>query len=201
MLFLSTGDVCCFLIGEHNKGKLLRPHSFRAVLPPLIDDQVGNQHRLQSLPSRLHAKKHEEDDAQVDLNAQSLAVNVTGSDPMGGARPPVAPVKTTQLGHWPCMDQLDKELIRISLPVIGNYAINPMIGAVDLFWVNRMGNALAVAGQAAANQVFSSAFWFTSFLPSGKIFLPHGTDQLRFPTNDGFFNTCSDCYTGVKAAR
>jgi len=67
---------------------------------------------------------------------------------------------------WPCFDQLDKDLIKISLPVIGNFAINPLIGAVDLFWVNRMGNALAVAGQAAANQVFSSAFWFTSFLPS-----------------------------------
>eukprot|EP00536_Pseudo-nitzschia_multiseries_P001265 jgi/Psemu1/317538/estExt_fgenesh1_pm.C_150030 len=64
------------------------------------------------------------------------------------------------------MDKMDKELIRISLPVIGNYAIGPLIGAVDLFWVNRMGNALAVAGQSAANQVFSSAFWFTSFLPS-----------------------------------
>ncbi|CAJ1936441.1 unnamed protein product [Cylindrotheca closterium] len=67
---------------------------------------------------------------------------------------------------WPCFDQLDKDLIKISLPVIGNFAINPLIGAVDLFWVNRMGNALAVAGQAAANQIFSSAFWFTSFLPS-----------------------------------
>ncbi|KAL3908788.1 MAG: hypothetical protein SGARI_002907 [Bacillariaceae sp.] len=61
---------------------------------------------------------------------------------------------------------MDKELIGISLPVIGNFAINPLIGAVDLFWVNRMGNALAVAGQAASNQVFSSAFWFVSFLPS-----------------------------------
>jgi putative MATE family efflux protein len=61
---------------------------------------------------------------------------------------------------------MDKELIQISLPVIGNYAISPLIGAVDLFWVNRMGNALAVAGQAASNQVFSSAFWFVSFLPS-----------------------------------
>lgn len=75
---------------------------------------------------------------------------------------PAAPLKI-----WPCFDQLDKDLIKISLPVIGNFAINPLIGAVDLFWVNRMGNALAVAGQAAANQVFSSAFWFTSFLPSG----------------------------------
>lgn len=31
-----------------------------------------------------------------------------------------------------------------------------------------MGNALAVAGQAAANQVFNTAFWMGSFLPSGE---------------------------------
>lgn len=31
-----------------------------------------------------------------------------------------------------------------------------------------MGNALAVAGQAAANQVFNTAFWMGSFLPSGQ---------------------------------
>ena len=67
---------------------------------------------------------------------------------------------------WPRFDKLDKRLIRISLPVIANFAINPLIGAVDLFWVNRMANPLAVAGQSAANQVFNSAFWITSFLPS-----------------------------------
>jgi multidrug resistance protein, MATE family len=67
---------------------------------------------------------------------------------------------------WPCFDALDNRLIRIALPVIANYAISPLIGAVDLFWVNRMGNALAVAGQAAANQVFNSIFWLTSFLPA-----------------------------------
>ena len=69
-------------------------------------------------------------------------------------------------GIWPRFDELDSRLIKISIPVIANFAINPLIGAVDLFWVNRMGNALAVAGQAAANQVFNSAFWITSFLPS-----------------------------------
>jgi len=68
---------------------------------------------------------------------------------------------------WPCGDALDRRLTKIALPCIANFAINPLIGAVDLFWVNRMGNALAVAGQAAANQVFSSAFWLASFLPSG----------------------------------
>jgi Na+-driven multidrug efflux pump len=67
---------------------------------------------------------------------------------------------------WPCWDALDRRLIAIALPVIANFAIGPLIGAVDLFWVNRMGNALAVAGQAAANQVFNSVFWLTSFLPS-----------------------------------
>jgi hypothetical protein len=56
-------------------------------------------------------------------------------------------------GVWPCFDELDSKLIKIALPVIANFAINPLIGAVDLFWINRMGNALAVAGQAAANQV------------------------------------------------
>ena len=68
--------------------------------------------------------------------------------------------------RWPCYDELDKKLIKIALPCIANFAINPLVGAVDLFWINRMGNTLAVAGQAAANQIFSSAFWLTSFLPS-----------------------------------
>ena len=72
----------------------------------------------------------------------------------------------TLISRWPCGDALDRRLIMVSLPVIANFAINPLIGAVDLFWVNRMGNALAVAGQAAANQVFNSVFWLTSFLPA-----------------------------------
>ena len=29
-----------------------------------------------------------------------------------------------------------------------------------------MGDALALAGQSAANQIFNSAFWIISFLPS-----------------------------------
>lgn len=91
---------------------------------------------------------------------------------------------------WPCFDKMDKDLIKIALPVIGNFAINPLIGAVDLFWVNRMGNALAVAGQAAANQVFSSAFWFTSFLPSGKSKIHNKCKSLPrkvFPSSNFLF--------------
>lgn len=75
-------------------------------------------------------------------------------------------------GAWPCMDELDKSLIKISLPVIANFAIAPLVGTIDLFFINRMGNALAVAGQAASNQVFGSVFWLTSFLPSRKLSYP-----------------------------
>lgn len=67
---------------------------------------------------------------------------------------------------WPQNDEMDKKIIKIALPCIANYAINPLVGAVDLFWVGRMGNALAIAGQSAANQVFSSTFWLASYLPS-----------------------------------
>jgi putative MATE family efflux protein len=44
--------------------------------------------------------------------------------------------------------------------------ILPLVNAVDTYWVGRMGSALALAGQGAANQVFSSIFWVIAFLPS-----------------------------------
>jgi putative MATE family efflux protein len=72
-----------------------------------------------------------------------------------------APIKV-----WPCGDQLDKRIMQLALPAYLNLAILPLVGAADTFWVGRMGNALTLAGQAAANQIFSSAFWIISFLPS-----------------------------------
>jgi hypothetical protein len=95
----------------------------------------------------------------------------------GDGQKPKAPVQYIRGGGmpssdvriWPTFDALDQRLTKIALPCILNFAIAPLVGAVDLFWVNRMGNPLAVAGQAAANQVFSSAFWLASFLPSGEL--------------------------------
>lgn len=67
---------------------------------------------------------------------------------------------------WPCGDALDKRIMTLALPAMLNLAIMPLVGAVDTFFVGRMGSALALAGQGAANQIFSSAFWIISFLPS-----------------------------------
>ena len=61
---------------------------------------------------------------------------------------------------------LDKKIIRLAGPAILNFMIIPLVGAVDTYWVGRMSNALALAGQGAANQVFTSAFWIISFLPN-----------------------------------
>ena len=89
---------------------------------------------------------------------------------------------TQPLFSW---SKLDNKIIAIALPCIANFAISPLIGAVDLFWVGRMGNALAVAGQSAANQVFNSAFWLVSFLPSvtatlvSKVFAKGDTDAVQ----------------------
>lgn len=85
--------------------------------------------------------------------------------PRGGESPVPAPPSPSPT-VLPRFDSLDRKILLISLPAILNFAINPLVGAIDLFWVGRMSSALALAGQAAANQVYSSAFWMISFLPS-----------------------------------
>jgi len=63
------------------------------------------------------------------------------------------------------LDHVDRMIFRTALPLSAVFAIVPVGMALDLFWVNRLGDTLAVAGQAAANQVYNSAFWLFSFLP------------------------------------
>lgn len=67
---------------------------------------------------------------------------------------------------WPCGDQLDRKIMGLALPAMLNLAIFPLAGAVDLYWVGRMGDAQVLAGMGAANQVFSTLFWSIAFLPS-----------------------------------
>jgi hypothetical protein len=166
LLSLTSVGVRCFAIGENSRN---RRHFVIKPAPSSLE-------RIQNYRSgALFAATDENDNAKKEI----LNFNSTSTTPESSVVVPAAadvdadtpippPPKELIPGNWPCFDAMDRRLITISLPVIANFAINPLIGAVDLFWVNRMGNALAVAGQSAANQVFSSAFWFSSFLPSGK---------------------------------
>jgi Na+-driven multidrug efflux pump len=66
----------------------------------------------------------------------------------------------------PCGDALDRKIASLALPAIASFLILPITSATDLFWVGRMGEALAVAGQSAANQMYSTLSWFTSTIPT-----------------------------------
>ena len=69
-------------------------------------------------------------------------------------------------GSFYRFDELDLRILRIALPLMTTFAINPVVAAFNLFWVNQLGDALAVSGQSAANQMFGSMFMLFSFLPS-----------------------------------
>lgn len=63
-------------------------------------------------------------------------------------------------------DELDDRILSVALPSIANLAVIPLVGAVDTFWIGRMGDALALAGQGAANQVFFSTYFLIAFIPT-----------------------------------
>ena len=111
------------------------------------NERAGNQVQETTLGNKNEAALKANTSSQQDANKLPSATSET-------------------LSAWPCFDELDKMLIKIALPVIATFAIQPIVSAADLFFINRLGNALAVAGQSAANQVFGSVFWLTSFLPS-----------------------------------
>jgi len=185
--YLTKSGVRCFAIGNNDKYHLQhhlnrqsstttsptssskRRRQDSSTISNAANKQLYHSQSLANLNIAKHTNGHEYNHhkfrggSQLQATTTSEAAEDESGDGDGNSN---INSRHLEQGLWPCMDKMDKELIKISLPVIGNYAIGPLIGAVDLFWVNRMGNALAVAGQAAANQVFSSAFWFVSFLPS-----------------------------------
>ncbi|CAK0822756.1 unnamed protein product [Prorocentrum cordatum] len=57
-------------------------------------------------------------------------------------------------------------ILRVFLPAVANLLLMPLVGAVDLFWVGQTGDALAIAGMGAANQVYTTIYFLSSFLPA-----------------------------------
>jgi len=63
-------------------------------------------------------------------------------------------------------DKLDTLILKTAIPSILNLAVVPIVNSVDTFWVGRLGQALALAGQAAANQVSFTIYFLIAFVPS-----------------------------------
>ena len=88
-----------------------------------------------------------------------------GEPALGNADMVAAAPPTPRLQSFPCGDSLDARIFTLALPAFINFLILPVTGAVDLFFIGKLGSALAAAGQAAANQVYSTAALLTNVLP------------------------------------
>lgn len=70
-------------------------------------------------------------------------------------------------GEWlPRGDELDGKIAQIFFPSVENGMVVPLTGVVDTVWVGRMGDALALAAQGAANQLFNAVSYAVSFVPT-----------------------------------
>lgn len=105
----------------------------------------------------------------VSISRPNFAPKQRSTAPLLSTQSPPPPPRTPP--RWRSAlpgggDRLDQEIMGAALPSIANLAVIPVVGAVDTFWVGRMGNALALAGQGAANQCFFSAFFLIAFIPT-----------------------------------
>eukprot|EP00980_Cylindrotheca_fusiformis_P011454 scaffold2654_cov126-Cylindrotheca_fusiformis.AAC.10 len=63
-------------------------------------------------------------------------------------------------------DELDQRILKTAIPNMINLGVVPIVNSVDTFWVGRLGVALALAGQSAANQATFTLYFLIAFLPN-----------------------------------
>jgi hypothetical protein len=150
------------MAGAVDQTSPLSKRTTKSVIPQLPDIEVEKFRYNDGFNTR-----NPGDDALQPLPLQEGLTDYNSSEYSSGSNDTAVHAKETRKTiQWKGFDELDRRLLKIALPLTATFAINPLVQALDLFWVNRLGDALAVAGQAAANQVYGSSFWLFSFLPS-----------------------------------
>jgi hypothetical protein len=119
---------------------------------------VDGRFRPQSQVPKIEKGRYESSQANVSPSILQNDLTPDATDPEESL--------STEKPRLRRITEMDKQIFITALPLSAIFAIIPLASAIDLFWVNRLGSTLAVAGQAAANQVYSSAFWLFAFLPS-----------------------------------
>lgn len=76
------------------------------------------------------------------------------------------PLKRLYNRIWSRLDELDRMIVASTLPLAALTCIIPIVATNDLFWVNQLGDALAVSAQSASNMVYQMSFSIFSFLPA-----------------------------------
>ncbi len=60
----------------------------------------------------------------------------------------------------------NKELLNLTQGTVLNYVMNPLVGAVDTFWISKLNNDAILAGQGTSDRIFNSMFLVSSFAPA-----------------------------------
>lgn len=66
----------------------------------------------------------------------------------------------------PTKGPLDADIAAVALPAMLSLVVFPVVGMVDTFFIGRMGSAIALAGQGAANAAFNFCFFVLAVVPT-----------------------------------
>ena len=62
--------------------------------------------------------------------------------------------------------QIDIDILKLSQASICNYAMTPLIGTIDTYWISRLKDPSILAGQGSADRLFNSIYSILSIAPS-----------------------------------
>tara|TARA_B100000902_G_scaffold265513_1_gene251615 strand:- start:32629 stop:33960 length:1332 start_codon:yes stop_codon:yes gene_type:complete len=60
----------------------------------------------------------------------------------------------------------NKEIFVLTQGTVVNFIMNPLIGAVDTYWISKLNNDAILAGQGTSDRIFNSIFMIASFTPT-----------------------------------
>ena len=60
----------------------------------------------------------------------------------------------------------NKEILNLTQGTVVNFIMNPLIGAVDTYWISKLNNDAILAGQGSSDRIFNSLFMIASFTPN-----------------------------------
>lgn len=120
-------------------------------------------------PSALYSST-EATNSSDNPKAETNGVNGAGAN-FENNENETAPTKTRKLERlkksMPFQnDTLDGLVLKTCVPTVTNLMVVPLVNSVDTFWVGRLGLAMALAAQSAANQACFTLFFLIAFLPN-----------------------------------
>lgn len=130
--------------------------TFLLALHPTVSFQLANPRAWWLGSRRSHARRSSgfRKCVPAPLGPRGSVVRLCSAQPHE-EHPQTAEISTCKV--WPCWDALDKEIITFAFPILIQNLILPLTGWIDLVFIGKLGNTLAVSGQQAANQVLYTA--------------------------------------------